>query len=124
MKRSQPLLLAVVLMLTLVTPVLAAGQGQAPFTLVGTITALDATPQTVTVKVLRGNALGKPCINQTVTLKTQAATRFLSTDGTTTSLITFVDLKVGAAISATGTLAEKTWTASRITVGAKLDCLK
>ena len=124
MKRFLPLLLAFALTLALATPALAAGKGKAPFSLVGTIKAIDATTQTVTIQVLRGNALVKPFINQTVTLKTGAHTRFLFTDGTTTTTITFADLKVGDPVSATGVLLDNVWTAARITVGAKLDCLK
>lgn len=124
MKRFLPVVLVLVLTLTLATPALAAGKGKAPFTLVGTITALDAAAQTVTVQVLRGNTLVKPYLNQSVTLKARTATVFRYTDGVTTSTITFADLKVGAALSASGTLAGSLWTASRITIGARLDCLK
>lgn len=124
MKRFLPLLLVFALTLALATPALAAGKGKTPFTLVGSITAIDVTAQTVTIQVLRGNALVKPFVNQSVTLKTGATTRFLFTDGTTTTAITFADLKVGDPVSASGRLLDNVWTAARITVGAKLDCLK
>ena len=124
MKRFLPLLLAFALTVALTTPALAAGRGKAPFTLVGTITAIDATAKTVTVQVLRGNTVIKAYIGQTVTLTTATATKFRFTDGKKTTLIKFSDLKIGDAVSASGTLSDGIWTASRITVGAKLDCLK
>ncbi len=131
MKRFLPLLLALVLTIAMTSPALAAGpklapsagNAKSPFTLVGTITAIDATAKTVTVKILRGNSLVKSYIGQEVLIKTSAATLYRFTNGTTTTVITFSDLKIGNAVSVTGTLSGGTWATTRITVGAKLSCL-
>jgi len=74
--------------------------------------------------VLRGNILVKPYIGKTLDIQTKATTRFFYTDGVTTKIIKFADLKVGDPVSMTGKLANSVWTAYRITVGAKLTCLQ
>ena len=128
MKRFTILILALVLTVVLTTRVLAAGS-QPPvnksgtFALVGKITAIDPVAQTVTVKVLRGNILVKPYLGKTLDIQTKTTTRYFFTDGVTTKRITFTDLKVGDPVSMTGKLANGVWTASRVTVGAKLSCL-
>ena len=124
MKRFLPFMLSLVLAFALFAPVLAAGKGNSPFTLVGKITAIDPASRSVTIQVLRGNKLVKPYFGQTVTLTTTMATLFRFTDGTVTTIIKFDDFKIGDAVSASGKLSGGIWTASRITVGAKLDCLK
>jgi hypothetical protein len=124
MKRFLPILLALVLAVGLFTPAFAAGKGNTPFALVGRVTAIDPATQSVTVQVVSGNALVKLSIGQSVTIKTSTATLFRYTDGTVTRVIKFEDLKIGDAVSAGGTLSGGIWTASRITVGAKLTCLR
>ena len=124
MKRFLPILLALVLTVGLFTPAYAAGKGNSPFALVGKITAIDPAARSVTVQVVSGNALVKGSIGQSVTIKTTNTTLFRYTDGSVTTNIKFEDLKVGNAVSAGGSLSGGTWTASRITVGAKLTCLK
>ena len=124
MKRFLPILLALVLTVGLFAPAMAAGKENSPFALVGKITAVDLATRSVTVQVVSGNALVKPYIGQTVTIKTTTATLFRYTDGTVATAIKFEDLKVGNAVSSGGTLAGGIWIASRITVGAKLECLK
>jgi predicted acyltransferase (DUF342 family) len=59
-----------------------------------------------------------------VVLQVTAATRYVFTDGITQKLITFDDLKVGNPVSAGGSMVVNSWTATRITVGAKLTCLQ
>lgn len=115
-----------------VTPAFAAGQGpgqgqgsqkgpRGTFALVGTISAIGSN--TVTIQVYRGNNLVKLYIGQQLTVTVNAATRILFKNGTTTTPITFTDLKVGDPVSANGTVANGVWTTKRITVGASLSCL-
>ncbi len=122
MKRYLFVVLALALVFALANPALAAGpkggNGTGTFSLAGKITAIDGN--TVSVEVVAGNALVKSYIKQTVPLTTTESTRFLANDGTTVTAITLSDLKVGDSISDSGTLANNVWTASRITVGAKL----
>lgn len=122
--RRWTLLLVTVLILTMAaTPALAAGKTppkRQPFNLVGRITAVDTGAATVTVEVLRGNRVVKPFIGKTVTIQTDAATRFLKKTDTGTVPITLADLRVGDAVSVQGRLAGDIWTANRITVGASL----
>ncbi len=124
MKRFIPLMLALALTFALFTPALAAGKGNSTFALVGKITAIDPATQSVTVQVVSGNAQVKATIGKEVTLKTSTATLFRYTDGSITTVIKFIDLKVGQAVSAGGTLSGGVWIANRITVGAKLTCLQ
>lgn len=132
MKKLFVLLAVFVLAFAAVTPAFAAGQGpgqgqgsqkgpRGTFALVGTISAIGSN--TVTVQVIRGNNLVKPYIGQQLTVTVSAATRYLFKDGTTSTPITFADLKVGDPVSANGTVANGVWTAKRITVGASLSCL-
>ncbi len=122
MKRYLFVVLALALVFALANPALAAGPRggnvTGTFSLAGKITAIEAN--TVTVQVVAGNALVKSYIQQTVPLITTETTRFLANNGTTVTAITLADLKVGDSISASGTLANNVWTASRITAGAKL----
>lgn len=124
MKRFLPFMLAFALTFALFTPALAAGKVNSPFALVGRITAIDSATQSVTVQVISGNVQVKTYIGQAMSIKTSAATLFRYTDGTVTTVIKFTDLKVGDAVSVGGKLTAGVWTASRITVGAKLSCLK
>ncbi len=127
MKKIFFAVLAAMLTLALATPALAApplplGKSTPKFTLVGKITALDATAQTVTVEIRNGNRAAKAYVGQAVVLTTTASTRFLSSDGTTTTVITFADLKIGDQISAQGAISGTVWQASRITVDLKAPC--
>ena len=119
MKRWLLFVLLFGLLFATVIPVSAAGNGsRSNFTLVGRITAIG--DGTVTVQVLAGNKLAQPKIDQALAVAVTDSTRFLLNDGTVVTPITFADLKVGDAVSVHGTLANDVWTASRITVGAKL----
>lgn len=132
MKKLFVLLAVFALAFAAVTPAFAAGQGpgqgqgsqkgpRGTFALVGTISAIGSN--TVTVQVIRGNNLVKPYIGQQLTVTVTAATRYLFKNGTTSTPITFADLKVGDPVSANGAVANGVWTAKRITVGASLSCL-
>jgi len=129
MKKILSVSLALFLLVVTVMPVLAAAEParapRGPFALVGTISAIDSTTGLVTVNVLKGNKLVQPYLGQSMDLKTTATTRYLLKTSSTTvaTLITFADLKVGDPVSINGTLANGTWTAMRITVGATLSCL-
>ncbi len=126
MKRWVVLLLIAVLVAGIAAPALAAGNKpprRMPFNLIGRITAVDTGAATVTVEVLRGNRVVKPYIGRTVTLQTDAATRFLKKTETGTLPISLADLQVGDAVSVQGRLAGETWTAYRITAGANLSGL-
>ena len=123
MKRWLILLLAVVIVAGMAVPVLAAGNRppkRMPFNMVGQITAVDTGAATVAVKVVRGNRVVKPFIGQTVTVQTDAATRFLKKTEAGVVPIALADLQVGDAVSVQGRLAGEVWTAYRITVGADL----
>jgi hypothetical protein len=74
---------------------------------------------------LRGNKLAQPYIKLDVALTTNANTLyFYKANATATPApITFADLKVDDWVSASGSLVNGTWTATRITVGAKLSYL-
>ncbi len=131
MKKTLVLLLVLIFAFAAVFPAYAAGnnpgsgQGQkgprGTFAMTGTITAIGAN--TVTVQVIRGNNLVKPYIGTQLTVTVTAATRYLFKDGTTTTPITFADLKVGDPVSVNGAVANGIWTTKRITVGASLSCL-
>ncbi len=126
MKRWWILLLAVAIVAGVAAPVLAAGNRppkRMPFNMVGQITAVDTGAATVTVKVVRGNRVVKPFIGQTVTVQTDAATRFLKKTEAGVVPIALADLQVGDAVSVQGRLAGEVWTAYRITVGADLSHL-
>jgi hypothetical protein len=126
MKRFIFVLLALVVIAASVSPAYASGEtykGRGVFALVGKITAIDTANATVTVKVITGNTLVKPYIGKELVIKTTATTRFLYKTGTTITPITFADLVVGKPVSVNGILANSTWTAQRITIGAKLSCL-
>ena len=128
MKKSLVVLMVVVLLAVRAVPAFAA-RGVPPqpptpnkggqFTLAGTITAIDGN--VVTVTVVGGNPIVKPYVGQTVSLQTNSATRFLLTSETGTIVITLADLQVGQNVSAQGKLANGTWTANRITAGAKIE---
>lgn len=127
MKKIFFALLVATLALALATPALAAppfplGKSTPKFTLVGKITALNATAQTVTVEIRNGNCAVKAYVGQAVMLTTTPTTRFLTSDGTTTTVITFADLKIGDQISAQGLISETVWQAGRITVDLKAPC--
>ena len=105
-----------------------ASQQKSPrgtFTITGTISAIDAVNKTVTITVVRGNKLVQPYLATDVTVTTTLTTKFLykATITSTATALTFADLKVGDIVSATGTVKNFIWTATRITVGASLDCL-
>jgi hypothetical protein len=116
------MLLALVLglLLAAVSPAMAASPRgpRGVFALAGKITALG--DGTVTVKVLAGNKLVKPYRGQELTVTVTEATRYLLKEGTTVTPITFADLKVGDKVSVNGRVANQVWTATRITVGARL----
>ena len=141
MKKLLVLTLVVALLAIAVAPAMAAGgrygenahgarrsagngarnSAAATFALAGTIASLDPANRTVTVKVASGNIAVKDDIGQSLTIQTVDATRFLlrNPDGAATP-ISFADLAVGQKVSVNGKLANSVWTASRITVGAKL----
>ncbi len=120
MKRTMLVALAITMLLAaLAVPAFAAGGPRGgQFTLAGTITAINGT--TVTVHVLAGNPIVRPFIGQDVALQTTATTRFLLVTPTGTQVITLADLAAGQNVSAQGDLANSTWTAARITVGAQI----
>jgi hypothetical protein len=137
MKKIFVLVIVLILLAMAVTPALAAGgphsgnahgarlrarnSATATFALSGTIASLDSAARTVTVKVVSGNSLVKAYIGQNLTTQTNDSTRFLqrNPDGHATT-INFADLVVGQKVSVNGVLANNVWTATRITVGAKL----
>jgi hypothetical protein len=137
MKKLFLLTLVLALLAIAVTPALAAGGPQggnahsarsgarnratSTFSLAGTITSVDIAARTVTVKVLSGNLLVKPYLTQNLTIQTNDSTRFLlrNPDGVATP-ITFAELVAGQKVSVNGTTANSVWTATRITVDAKL----
>jgi hypothetical protein len=120
MKRWMLFVLVFGLLLSIVSPAMAAGPGgpRGRFALAGKITAIG--DGTVTVKVLAGNKLVKPYVGQELTVTVTDSTRFLLKEGTAVTPITLADLKVGDKVSVNGRLANQVWTAKRITVGAKL----
>ncbi|MCX8068611.1 MAG: DUF5666 domain-containing protein [Anaerolineae bacterium] len=123
MRRWILLLLVAVIVAMTATPALATGKTppkRQPFNLVGRITAVDTGAGTVTVEVLRGNRVVKPFIGKTVTVQTDAATRFLKKMEMGIVPISLADLQVGDAVSVQGRRAGEVWTAYRITVGASL----
>jgi hypothetical protein len=151
MKKTIVLLLVLVLTFAVVIPASAGGNGpaggngngyvagngkgsgsgsgsgsgqQSPrgtFAITGTITAIGTN--NVTVTVIRGNKLVQPYIGTSVTVTVTPQTRYLYHTDTATTIIKFLDLKLGQSVSVNGTVADNIWTASRITVGAKLSCL-
>ena len=125
MKKILVIAIALVLSLTAVVPAFAAGGPRGSFTLIAAISAIDPVSGVVTVSVIKGNALVKSYIGQSVVLTTTSSTRYLYKASATAAAtpITFADLKVGNAVSVNGTLANGVWTTTRITVGAKLTCL-
>ena len=144
MKKLTVISLVILMLVLSVVPAFAKGPGPAnngsangtctgaqtgsgirtPYALSGTISSLDSQVGTVTVTVACGNRLVTTFIGQNVTLQTSAATRFLlrNADGTATP-ITFADLEVGQTVSSHGSLLDNTFTATRVTVGAELNCL-
>jgi uncharacterized protein (DUF2141 family) len=126
MKKLLVVALALMLALTAVVPAFAAGNPRGNFTLVGYVSAVDATSGTVTVSVLKGNKLVQPYLNTDLVMTTTAKTSYLYKSSATAVAvpITFADLKVGDAVSVSGSLANNVWTASRITVGASLTCFQ
>lgn len=126
MKKVLLMLVLLIFLTVSVSSAYAAGnpprdgtRGRKPFTLVGTITAIENN--TVTVRVVVGNRLVKRYYGQELPLQTNAATRFLmkGTDGVVYP-ITFEDLEVGQNVSVNGILTGDDWVAARITVGARL----
>lgn len=100
-----------------------AGYGiRSPYALSGTITAINSL--SVTVNIACGNRLANPYTGQEITLSTTESTRYLlrNADGAATP-ISLGDLATGQKISSHGSLVDGVWTASRITVGALLNCL-
>jgi hypothetical protein len=95
-----------------------------PYAVSGTIIALYPAAKTVIVNVTCGNRLVQPYIGTDVTLQTTESTRFLlrNSDGSVTP-ITFAELEVGENVSSHGILADGVFTATRVTMGALLNCL-
>jgi hypothetical protein len=125
MKKLFVVTLALLIALTAVGPAFAAGGPRGTFTLVAKISAIDPVSGAVTVSVLKGNKLVQPYFKQSLVMTTTARTRYLYKSSPTAIpyLITFAQLKVGDPVSVNGTVANGIWTASRITVGAKLNCI-
>ena len=106
-----------------VTPAFAASKDPARrrgtlFTLSGQITSIADSP--VTLNVLTVSAVARPYLGETLNIETTTSTRFLlkTPDGTVT--IALEDLEVGDKVNVQGGVADGVWTATRITVGAKL----
>lgn len=120
MKKILIATLVLFLLAAVVTPAAAATPPRGPFSLVGKITAIDATAGTVTVSVFRGNTLAQPYVGKTLTLTTKAATLYFykANAAALPTPITFADLKVGQPVTANGTVANDVWTVNRITVTA------
>ncbi len=120
MKKILIATLVLFLLAAAVTPAAAATGPRGPFTLVGRITAIDATNGTVTVSVFRGNTLVQPYVGKSLTLTTTAATLYFykANAAAVPTPMTFADLKVGQPVNVSGTLANDVWTANRITVTA------
>ena len=119
MKRWLLFVLLFGLLFATVGPVSAAGSGRrSPFNFVGRITEIG--DGTIAVEVLRGNKLAKPSFDQTLTVAVADTTCYLEIVGDIAVPITFDDLEVGDPVSVHGMLVDGIWTASRITVGAKL----
>jgi len=124
MKKVWVALLVLVVLVATAMPALAAG-GPPPvrgksgsFTLAGVITAINGTA--VTVQVTGGNPIVREYVGQILALQTTSRTRFLLKTDAGIVPITFADLAVGQKVSASGTVANNVWTATRITVGAAL----
>jgi len=105
-----------------------ASQQKSPrgtFAITGTISVIDTVNNTVTITVVRGNKLVQEYIGTDITVVTNAKTKFLykETVTATATKLTFADLKAGDIVSVNGTVKNFIWTATRITVGATLDCL-
>ncbi len=142
MKKMIILLGVLVLTFALVIPASANGNGPATgrngatgpgigprrpevsgtFTFAGIIKAIGAN--TVTIEAVGGNKLVQPSLGAQLMVTVTAQTRYVLRDGTTTTLITFAELQVGQQVSVQGVFADNIWTASRITVGARLSCLQ
>ncbi len=128
MKKLLAVSLVVILLLATAMPAFAAHgapavrirAGASQFTLAGKISAIDAGAGTVTVRVLAGSRPVHGIINKDVTIYTTPATRYLLKTAAGTQMITFADLQAGQNVSVQGIITAKTWTASRITVGALL----
>jgi len=132
----------VAIMLATAAPALAAGHGlgtrggdqnrhqqagqpvmpnaRQPFALVGTITALGA--DTITVQVQSGNRYVKPYIGQELTVQVTGSTRYMRWTADGSVPISFADLNVGDATNINGTLAESTFTATRVTIDVPMTC--
>lgn len=105
-----------------------ASQQKSPrgtFAITGTISAIDAANNTVTITVSRGNKLVQPYLGTdvTVTLTLKTVYLYKATATATATKITLADLQVGNPVSVNGTVKDLVWTATRITVGASLSCL-
>lgn len=122
MKKLLSVLLLVTMLSIGATPAFAANANAAKrgtlFTLAGEITAING--DVVSVLVRSGSSVVRPFLGQILDITTTANTRFLlkTPDGTVT--ITLEDLEVGDKVSVQGSVADDVWTATRITVGAKL----
>jgi len=118
MKRWLLFVLLLGLLFATALPVSAAGNGRSNFTLAGRITAIG--DDTVTIEFLSGNKTVKPYLDSEWPVTVTGSTRYLLKDGDLTVPITFADLKEDDLVSVHGTFVGNVWTASRITVGAKL----
>jgi hypothetical protein len=141
MRKLLVLITVIALTFAIVTPVFAAGKGpggqngssngvttqstqrspRGTFAITGTIAEVGTNY--VTIMVIKGNKLAQPYIGSQIKLTLTTTTRYLFTDGTTTTTISLADLKVDQSVSVNGLLANDVWTTSRITVGASLSCL-
>ena len=123
MKRWLLFVLLLGLLFTTVLPVSAAGNGRSNFTLVGWLRGVDVDGKTVTIEVVRGNKVAQFEIgNKGLPISADNA-RLLYNDGINVSEIEdisdLVDF-INEPVSVHGTYTNEAWTASRITVGAKL----
>jgi len=119
MKRWLLFVLLFGLLFVAVMPVSAAGKGpRSLFNFAGKIEAIGV--DTVTIQVLAGNNLVRVYVGHELTVATNKATRYLEIVDGITVPITLGELDVDDPVSVHGMLVDGVWTASRITVGAKL----
>jgi hypothetical protein len=91
--------------------------GQQVFALVGTISSVDAGTRSLTVAVYQSNRLARAS-EQSVTVYTTDATRFLQWTESGGVPIGFEDLVVGNSVSVNGTVVDGQFVARRVTMSA------
>jgi len=120
MRKLATSLFVLVLLISAVTPALAARTdppgmaGKGVFGFSGSIIAIDPDSRTVTAHVAAGCRL--VTIGNEITLQTTPDTRFLAKTAVGTIIISFEELKIDQPMSAQGVMTGGVWTADRITV--------